>query len=65
MSDLKEELEELNVKKINASIAKLDIIAMCPSIQYRLVKKGTKAFFFFLIRRHKRKQSTNNVFGVH
>ena len=43
-SDLKEELEKLDIKKNKVTIAKLDIVAMCPFIQFKLVRKAIEFF---------------------
>ena len=43
-SDLKEELEKLDIKKNKVTIAKLDIVAMYPSIQFKLVRKAIEFF---------------------
>ena len=40
VSDLKEKLETLGIRKKEATIAKLDIVAIHPSIQFLIVKKA-------------------------
>ena len=44
MSDLKEKLEKIGIKKKDATIISLDIEAMYPSIKYGVVKKAVNYF---------------------
>ena len=54
-SSLKEELEELKISKRQVTIAKLDIVAMYPSIQFKLVRKAVEFFSKSLTKRDKKK----------
>ena len=44
VSNMKEKLETLGIKKKEVTVAKLDIVAMYPSIQFLLVKKAVQFF---------------------
>ena len=54
-SDMKKKLEKLGIRKNKGTIAKLDIVAMYPSIQFLLVKKTVKYFSKKLPRKEKQK----------
>ena len=54
-SDLKEELETLRIRKKEVTIAKLDIVAMYPSIQFLIVKKAVEQFSKDIPREEKKK----------
>ena len=44
MSNLKEQIEKLNLKKENTTIISLNIVSMYPSISFRMVKKAVKHY---------------------
>ena len=43
-SDLKEEIENLNLKKENTTIILLDIVSMYSSVSFRMVEKAVKRY---------------------
>ena len=55
MSDLKEELETLRIRKKEVTISKLDIVAIYPSIQFLIVKKAVEHFSTDLPREEEKK----------
>ena len=57
-STLKEEIEKLNVKKNEVTLAKLDIVAMYPSIQFVIVQKAVQFFSKDSSKRDKEKINT-------
>ena len=54
-SSLKEELEKINLKKKEVTTAKLDIVNMYPSIQFKLVRKAINYFSKSLSKEEKEK----------
>ena len=54
-SNLKEKLETLDIRKKEVTVAKLDIVAMYPSIQFLIVKKAVEYFSKDLQEKRKRK----------